>query len=96
MSASRSYLYAEVVVMIERLMDMEHPYGEPEYSKLSHEITRLRRILEKQLDREGVEYLEQLSDAYISQGSAVLRDAFADGFWCAVELMLEHLRRPLL
>ena len=40
--------------MIERLMDMERSYGEPEYSKLSHQITQLRQALEQQLNQEGL------------------------------------------
>lgn len=82
--------------MIERLMDMERLYGEPEYGKLSQQIIHLRKMLEKQLDEEGVAYLERLSDAYIRQGSVALTDAFADGFWCAVEIALDYLRRKNL
>lgn len=80
--------------MIERFMNPERSYGEPKYSQLSRQITELRKKLDKQLDHEGQELLEQLSDTYIRQGNAMLPDAFADGFWTAVELMLEfHQRR---
>lgn len=79
--------------MIERLMNPERPYGEPEYSRLSEQITQLKQELIIQLDQEGRERLEQLTDAYLRQENAVLRDAFADGFWSAVELMLEFQRR---
>lgn len=80
--------------MIERLMDLERPYGEPEYSKLGEQITRLMQQLCAQLDQPGKEWLEQLSDAYALQENTVLRDAFSDGFWTAAELCLEfHLRR---
>jgi len=79
--------------MIERLMDLERPYGEPEYSRLSEQITQLKQELIIQLDQEGRERLEQLSDTYIRQATVILRDAFADGFWSAVELMLEYKQR---
>lgn len=82
--------------MIERLMDMERPYGEPEYSKLSRQIIQLRKILEKKLDEEGVTYLEEFSDAYIRQGSVALTDAFADGFRCAIEIMIDYLKQKSL
>ncbi len=89
------YLYVEVVIMIERLMNPERPYGEPEYSKLSEQIARLKQELNIQLDQEGTKRLERLSDIYIRQETVILRDAFADGFWSAIELMLEFDRRRL-
>ena len=76
--------------MIERLMDMERSYGEPEYGRLSQQITQLRRTLERQLDQEGLADLERLSDGYIRQGGILLRSGFTEGFCCAVELMLEY------
>lgn len=79
--------------MIEQLMNQERPYGGSEYSRLSGEISRLRNQLNDLLDQEGVLQLEQLTDAYMKQEDAVLRDAFAEGFWSAVELMLEFERR---
>ena len=78
--------------MIERLIDLECPYGEPEYSKLALEINRLKQQLSQQVDQEGVRWLEQLADLYAQQETAVLRDAFADGFWSALELMFEFQR----
>lgn len=75
--------------MIEQLINMERPYGEPAYSKQSEEISRLKNLLCSQLNCEDREHLEQLTNAYLRQENAVLRDAFADGFWTAVELMLE-------
>ena len=38
--------------MIERLMNLERPYGEPEYSRLSEQITQLKQTLIVQLDQE--------------------------------------------
>lgn len=75
--------------MLEHLMDPERPYGEPAYSKLSVEIADLQQRLDDQLDEQGQAWLEELSYAYHRQGNAMLPDAFADGFWMAVELMLE-------
>lgn len=79
--------------MIERFMNLERPYGEPEYSKLGAQITRLKQQLSGRLDRQGMHCLEQLTDLYTRQETAVLRDAFTDGFWSAVELMLEYQHR---
>lgn len=79
--------------MIERLMNLERPYGEPEYSKLSGQISQLKQQLCEQLNQEGKGWLEQLADTFMRQELLVLRDAFADGFWTAVELMLEFQRR---
>lgn len=81
--------------MIERLINQEHPYGEPEYSRLSEQITQLKQELNIQLDQEGREQLEQLSDTCICQATVILHDAFADGFWSAVELMLEFQQRKI-
>lgn len=75
--------------MIERLMNMERPYGEPEYSRLSEQIAQMKQQLCSQLNQEGQNRLEQLTDIFIRQETAILHDAFKDGFWTAVELMLE-------
>ena len=82
--------------MIERLVDLERQYGEPEYSKLSKQIIVLQEKLKKQLGPEGKEWLEQLCDAYIRQGTVILYDVFADGFWSAVDIMVEYLRHKNL
>lgn len=78
--------------MIERLMDMERPYGEPEYGRLSQRITQLRRTLERQLDQEGLADLERLSDGYVRQGGILLRSGFTEGFCCAAAFMLEYYK----
>ena len=75
--------------MLERLMNEERPYGEPQYGKLSKQTAYLVQQLNLQLDEDGRRVLEQLCDTYIRQGSIMLPDAFEDGFWTAVELMLE-------
>lgn len=75
--------------MLEQLMNPERLYGEPQYGKLSKEISCLRQKLMGLLNSDGQAWLEQLSDQYIRQGNAMLPDAFEDGFWTAVELMLE-------
>lgn len=79
--------------MIERLIDPERPYGEPEYSILSEQLTQLKQRLYSQLTQEGKDRLEQLTDIFIRQETAILHDAFADGFWTAVELMLDFQQR---
>ena len=75
--------------MIERLINLERTYGGPEYSRLTEEISKLKNLLCGQLNQEGAQWLEQLTDAYMRQENDALRNAFAEGFWTAVELMLE-------
>ena len=75
--------------MIERLINLERPYGEPEYSKRTEEISRLKDSLCGQLDQKGVQWLKRLTNAYMRQENAVLCDVFSDDFWTAVKLMLE-------
>ena len=79
--------------MIERLMNLERPYGEPEYSKLSAQTNQMKKQLFEQLNQEGKDWLEQLLDTFMRQEHLVLCDAFADGFWTAIELMLEFQQR---
>ncbi|MBR2928354.1 MAG: hypothetical protein IKC24_04265 [Oscillospiraceae bacterium] len=79
--------------MLERLMDPEQPYGEPQYSQLGEQINGLLQILNGKLGPENQQLLQQLSDTYIRQQTIILSDAFADGFWTAVELMLEYYQR---
>ena len=79
--------------MLEKLMNLEKSYGEPRYSQLAAQINDLRQKLNAQLDPEGQRLLEHLSDAYIRQGTAMLPDAFTEGFWTAVELMLDYHKR---
>lgn len=78
--------------MIERLMNLERPYGEPEYSKLSEDISKLKETLCSKLDQDGREWLEKMTDTCVRRETAVLSDAFVDGFCAAVELMLEFER----
>ena len=79
--------------MLERLMNFEQPYGEPRYSQLGEQINNLLQILNSKLDCKSQQLLQQLSDTYIRQQTVMLPDAFADGFWTAVELMLEYYQR---
>lgn len=81
--------------MIEKLMNPERPYGEPDYSKLSEQIHQLQQTISVHLTTEGQKQMEQLADTYIRRETAALSDAFADGFWTAVELMLELYQRKL-
>lgn len=82
--------------MIERLMNLERPYGEPEYSELSAQIGQLKQQLCEQLNREGKECLEQLADTYLEQSAALSEGSFTDGFCTAVDLMLDYLEHRIL
>lgn len=82
--------------MLERLMNMERPYGEPEYSGISKQISEIRQSLEGRLELDARALLEELSDAHIRRETVLLKDAFTDGFWSAIELMLEYqCRKPM-
>ena len=82
--------------MIERLMNLERPYGEPEYSKLSVQIRHLKQQLCEQLDQEGKGWLEQLADTYLEQSAVLSESSFTDGFCAAVDLMLDYLEHRIL
>lgn len=78
--------------MIERLMKSEIRYGEPKYSKIDLEIREIKRALAKELDEDGLNLLESLSDAYLHQNSIQIEGAFVDGFCTAVDLILDVIR----
>ena len=82
--------------MLERLMNMERPYGEPGYSGISKQISEIRQSLGGRLEPAARALLEELSDAHIRRENVLLKDVFADGFWSAIELMLEYQRRKPL
>lgn len=75
--------------MIERLMKSEIRYGEPKYSKIDSEIRETKRALAKELDEDGLNLLENLSDAYLRQTSVQIEGAFIDGFCTAVDLIFD-------
>ena len=77
--------------MIERLMNLEHPYGEPQYRNLSEQIISLKQQLFSQLNRQGKDQLDQLTDNYLAQLAALREAAFFDGFCSAVDLMVDYL-----
>ena len=79
--------------MIEKLMNPERSYGEPDYSRFSGQISQLQQALSEHLTPQAREQLTQLADAYIRRETAALSDAFADGFWAGLELMLEFHQR---
>ena len=79
--------------MIEKLMNSERPYGEPAYSIFSGQISQLQQALSEQLMPQAKEQLGQLADTYIRREAAALSDAFADGFWTGLELILEFCQR---
>ena len=83
----------EVISMIEKLMNPERLYGEPAYSKFSGQIGQLQQTLSEHLTQQGRVQLEKLADTYIRREAAALSDAFADGFWTGLELILEFCQR---
>lgn len=82
--------------MIERLMQEESRYGEPEYSQRSAEIIRAIRALCETLDADEKQHLTQLENAYQLREATAIRSAFQEGFCVAVQLaldVLEHSRQ---
>ena len=82
--------------MIERLMQAEARYGEPEYSQKSAEIDQITRALYEILDADEKQRLAQLEEAYQAREAAAIRSAFQEGFCAAVRLaldVLEHSHR---
>jgi len=81
--------------MIERLMNLERPYGEPKCRNLSKQIISLKQQLYGQLNQQGKDHLEQLTDAYFAQFDTLREAAFIDGFCSAVDLMVEYLEHRI-
>lgn len=79
--------------MIEKLMNPERPYGEPDYSKLTEQINHLQCSISAQLPPQSQSEMAQLADTYIRRETAALSDAFTDGFWTAAKLVLDLHRR---
>lgn len=77
--------------MIERLMNQELRYGEPEFSKAEDKILKLQQELSTLLSEDGQRLLSQLTDEYIHQGNIMMNDVFIAGFCAAVEVMLDFL-----
>ena len=78
--------------MIEKLMNPELPYGEPEYSETGKEINSLMERLTAKLDAGDRALLEQLADLHAHRANAVAEDTYVAGFCAAVDLMLDYLR----
>ena len=79
--------------MIERLINQELPYGEPEYSRSATQAEALMELLRTQLDLEGKTKLEELADIFAHQGNIVSQDMFVEGFCTALDMMAEYIRR---
>ena len=77
--------------MIERLMNLEYLYGEPQDRNLSEQIILLKQQLGRQLNQQGKDQLDQLTDNYLAQLAALREAAFIDGFCSAVDLMVDYL-----
>ena len=79
--------------MIEQFFNEERQYGEPVFSQTAAQTASLRAALKDRLDAEGQTMLSQLEDQYIHQSSAMIKDAYADGFSAAVKLLAEAMQR---
>lgn len=75
--------------IIERLMDQEYRYGDPEYSKLGKEASAISATLSTQLDESGKKLLEELLDIEMQRNVLVQEDAFAIGVCTGVMFICE-------
>ena len=78
--------------MIEKMMNPELPYGEPEYSEIGREINDLMERLVAKLDADDRPLLEQLADLHAHRANVVAEDTYVAGFCAAVDLVLDYLR----
>ena len=79
--------------MIEKLMNPEFPYGEPEYSEIGREINDLMERLSVGMNQEEITLLERLADLHTHRANTVARATFISGFCTAIDLTLDYLRR---
>lgn len=75
--------------IIDRLMDKEYRYGDPEDSRLGKEVASIASTLSTQLDESGKKLLENLLDLEIRRTILVQEDAFTIGVCTGVKLMCE-------
>lgn len=75
--------------VIDRLMDCERSYGEPEYSQLAEKASRIQQELALTLESSENALLQQLIDIYTEQYMPIVRDAFREGFCTAANLLNE-------
>lgn len=75
--------------LIERLMDQEYRYGDPEYSRLGKEASAISATLSTQLDESGKKLMEELLDIEMQRNVLVQEDAFAIGVCTGVMFMCE-------
>ena len=79
--------------MIEKLMNPELPYGEPEYSEIGKEINGLMERLAAKLEGGDRLLLEQLADLHAHRANVVAEDTYVAGFCVALDLMVDYLKR---
>jgi len=74
---------------IDRLIDFEYAYGEPEYSNLAKSASCIQQKLSLTLNPQENALLQQLIDVYTAQYMPITRDAFRNGFCTAITLLNE-------
>ena len=78
--------------MIEKMMNPELPYGEPEYSELGREINDLMERLAAKLEADDRMLLEELADLHAHRANVVAEDTYVAGFCAAFDLVVDYLR----
>ena len=79
--------------MIEKLMNPELPYGEPEYSEIGQEINSVMERLAAKLETGDRLLLEQLADLHAHRANVVAEDTYVAGFCAAIDLVVDYLRQ---
>lgn len=82
--------------MVERLYQEERPYGGEKGQALTEQIQRLEAELTHGQTPEERKKLDQLSVAYLRRSDLAVRDAFIQGVWAGMELMMEYRERRTL
>ena len=81
--------------MIERLFPEERNFGGEKRGETEQEIQRIKEALSEKMDMQGKRLLEQLSDACIRSSNLEIRDAFMQGLYDGMELMMRYYQaRP--
>ena len=79
--------------MIQGFFDRTRPCADLSYLVYTKQAEEAQEALVRLLDKEGLDWLEQLEAAHLRQSNVEIKDAFAEGFCMAVELALEILAR---
>ena len=79
--------------IFERLFPDTWDFGGPERQAALEQTARLREELAGKLDQPEKNLLDSLCDAYIRESNCEIRDAYTQGVFDGMELMMEYVRQ---